>query len=320
MQARRYRGGREAEQARRLVPVEVEHDPEGDDLALAGCELEQSRVELGREPLERLVRRVARLGRPRSLLAPSPCGCRRGTGPSAVERAIARSQVRAVPRYRVELPPPAKRGLERLAGEILGERSVLREVEEVAVDVVEERLGDGGERRGPIARPVSCVGASMSRHARRIYAADRVRRHKVIAHALETVCCTGLIASADRIGSGASIQGAGVCAASKSDSQRARSSWSWSRAARCAARTSMFVQSSASLRSSSATRASASAILASVSSRSVGAAFGSRRGRGSCASGFSFGWLSPSGRPTSVRAGGRPSRRRTSGASGPRPR
>src|SRR5207302_6287350 len=75
-----------------------------------------------------------------------------------VERGAARDHAQPGARRgttRVEATPRAQRALERLAGEILGERRVAREDEQVAVDVVEVSLGDRGEARRPLARRTS---------------------------------------------------------------------------------------------------------------------------------------------------------------------
>ena len=78
---------------------------------------------------------------------------------------------------RVEAPPELQRLLERLGGEILGERRVARQVDEVAVDVVEVRL-----RRRREARRAGGLGASSrereaSSPAHGVYAAGRAARH-----------------------------------------------------------------------------------------------------------------------------------------------
>ena len=87
--------------------------------------------------------------------APRACGGAR-LGAEPVERGRARDREQPGPRRsaaRVELPPAPERGLERLARQVLGEGPVLRQVEQVAVDVVEQLLGDGGERRRRGLRP-----------------------------------------------------------------------------------------------------------------------------------------------------------------------
>ena len=142
---------------------------------------------------------------------------------SAVERAIARSQARGVPRRRIEAAPLLERRLEGLAREVLGDRPVLGQVQQIPVDVVEELLGHRSERR-----------------SRRLERARGIDRHCM--HDLCTPPCLARVTwRAPRRRAPPSARAAAT---------------SSSRAARWAPRTSMFVQSSASVRSSSAIRAS----------------------------------------------------------------
>ena len=128
---------------RRGARVEVEHDAERDHLALAGGQRAQRRLEVGREPLDEPL--LDPLGLGGELLAPRAPAL----GAEVVERDRARDLAEPGARRAavgVEAVPEAQRALERLAGEILGGRPVAREPGEVAVDVVEVRLGGLGER------------------------------------------------------------------------------------------------------------------------------------------------------------------------------
>src|SRR5579862_367666 len=137
-------GGGDPEHPRRGRGVEIEHDAEGDNLALAGGQSEQCRFEVGREAFDEAL--VDPLGGRGELL---PAGApplgeevveRRGAGDLA-EPGAGRSALRIEPR------PEPQSAFERLAGQILGRRPVAREPHEVAVDVFEMPLGGLREAR-----------------------------------------------------------------------------------------------------------------------------------------------------------------------------
>ena len=129
---------------------------------------------------------------------------------SAVVRAIWQSHVRALPRGRRSAPEP-QRLLERVRGEVLGERAVAGQIDEIAVHVVEVLLC-GRSKRGRQGRLASCRKG----------------------HRLHTVSTPP---------DGARHT---CCADSNSCSQRSSRTCSSSRATLCAASVSMSPQSSAS--------------------------------------------------------------------------
>src|SRR5579872_5139538 len=144
VQARRAVGGRDAEHACCGGGVELEHDPQRDHLALAGGQVPQRRLDLGREPFrERLV--VAfRHGRKLLAAHAAPFGA------EVIERDGARDLTE--PRARrspplVEAVPQPQGALERLSGQVFGDEAVAGEPGEVPVNVVEvplSRLREGG--------------------------------------------------------------------------------------------------------------------------------------------------------------------------------
>src|SRR5688572_13164956 len=130
-------GGRgNPEQACGLLRVEVEYDAERDDLALARGQRLQAFLQLGGEALSERVRVATTLRRLGTLLAlPAP-----RIGAKPVERSRARDSEKPSARRTsagIEPPPLLERGLERLARQVLCDRPVLRQIEEVAIDVVE---------------------------------------------------------------------------------------------------------------------------------------------------------------------------------------
>jgi len=113
-------------------------------LALAGGEALDGGFQLGREPVCEPF--LGLLGCSGELLPPGPAALRA----EVVERDGARDLAepgarRAAPR--VEPVPEAQRALERLAGQVLGREAVSGEPGEIAVDVVEVRLGRLREAR-----------------------------------------------------------------------------------------------------------------------------------------------------------------------------
>ena len=125
-----------------VAGVDVEHDAQRDHLALAGGQRVERRLELGREALGEAL--VEALGRRGELLAPRAAAF----GAEVVERDRARDL--AEPGLRraalgVEAVPEPQRALERRAGQVLGGGPVAGEPGEVAVDVVEVRLGSLGK-------------------------------------------------------------------------------------------------------------------------------------------------------------------------------
>src|SRR5581483_11028234 len=152
----------DAEHAGRRSGVEVEQDPERDDLALARAERRECGLEVGREPLgETLL--DALLAR-RELLA----SCAPAFGAEVVERHRPRDLAEpgaGGAAGGVEPMPEPQRALERLGGQLLRDEAVGGEPGEVAVHVVEVRLG--GLREGhlhtftPPRRPSSHFRAKV---------------------------------------------------------------------------------------------------------------------------------------------------------------
>ena len=133
-----------------VAGVEIEHDAERDDLALAGGEPAERRFEVGREALDEAL--VDPLGRRGELLAPGAPAL----GAEVVERDGARDLAEpgaGGAALRVEAVPEPQRALERLAGQVLGRRPVAGEPGEVAVDVVEVPLGGLREGHPPVTTP-----------------------------------------------------------------------------------------------------------------------------------------------------------------------
>src|SRR5262245_61304482 len=142
-QARVAVRGRDPEDARGRLAVEVEQDAERDHLSLARRELGERALErrrqtaedalLGRLPFECvrvlaaatpfLGAEVVERGRPGELAEPGACACA----------------------PRVETPPLPQRLLEGLGGQVLGCDTVTREVDQIGEDVVEMTLGDRRE-------------------------------------------------------------------------------------------------------------------------------------------------------------------------------
>src|SRR3954452_21061334 len=143
VQARRAVCGRDAEDARGGRRVEVEHDAQRDDLALAGGEDGERRLQIGREPFgEALLEALRDGGELLALRTPALAS-------EVVERDRARHLAEPGPggaAARVEPVPEPQRALERLACEILGGGTVAREPGEVPVHGVEGRLGCLRER------------------------------------------------------------------------------------------------------------------------------------------------------------------------------
>jgi hypothetical protein len=135
-------GRADAEHAGGGISVELEHDAESHDLALAGAQRGERGLELRRETLDEcLLHAVGRRGR---LLAPA--AARLGAEP--VERGRPRDTEEPRARAaatRVEAPPQTQCLLEGRAREVLGGFAVASEVEEVPEHVVELRLGGLGE-------------------------------------------------------------------------------------------------------------------------------------------------------------------------------
>src|SRR5206468_5995864 len=112
------------------------------------CGLERRREALRERRLRDLVHSGRLLASPASGLGSEPVERRRARDPEQPGAWAAATWIETV--------PDTQRLLERLAGEILGENAVAREVDEVAVDVVEVRLRGGGEARsfgGPPPKP-----------------------------------------------------------------------------------------------------------------------------------------------------------------------
>src|SRR5206468_12285488 len=127
------------EQARGLLAVEVEDDAQRDDFALARRERPQPLLQLGGEALTECAGLTASLGRLRWLLALATTSLRA----EPVERGRARDREEPGARrssIRIEPTPLLERRLEGLARQVLGDGPVLRQVQEVPVDVVEEFL------------------------------------------------------------------------------------------------------------------------------------------------------------------------------------
>ena len=122
-----------------VVGVEVEHDAQRDHLALAGGQSAASAASSSgeRPSAKRSSNALVRRG---ELLAPRAAAL----GAEVVERDGARDLAEPGPRRAargVEAVPEPQRALERLAGQVLGDAAVAGEPGEVAVDVVEVRLG-----------------------------------------------------------------------------------------------------------------------------------------------------------------------------------
>ena len=123
VETRRAVGFRDAEHARGSPGVEIEHDAERDDLALAGGEPPERRLEIGRETLREAG--VEALVRSRELLAAAAAAL----GAEVVERDRARDLAEpgaSGAALRVEAVPQPQRALERLAGQILRGSAVAR--------------------------------------------------------------------------------------------------------------------------------------------------------------------------------------------------
>src|SRR5918994_3623103 len=156
-EARRDVRRADPEHAAGLLAVELEQDAQRDHLALGGAQRRDRRFQIGREPLAEGLPDLVRGGDP-LLAAPSPV-----LAPEPVERGRARDL--AEPRAgrgaaRVETRPQTKRLLERVRGQILGERAVAGQVHEIAVHVVEVLLCGRGER----GRPSGLSSQSRDRH------------------------------------------------------------------------------------------------------------------------------------------------------------
>src|SRR5262245_51466725 len=139
---RRARRRADPEQAGGRLPVEVEEHAHRDHLALAGGEalerrLERRRVALAEIPLDRS--RLQQRVRPLTLSAPL-------LGTEVVEGGRAREREQPGfrrPSPRIEAPQAAERPLEGLGREVLGDRAVAGQVEQVAEHPVEVLLADG---------------------------------------------------------------------------------------------------------------------------------------------------------------------------------
>jgi hypothetical protein len=143
---RRHGRHGDPEQACGLLAVEIENDAQRHDLALSGGERLEALCELGGEALADGRELGRALGGSGSLLSLSTSRIR----PEPVEggRPCDREQPRArCPPPRVEPPPLLERGLEGLAREVLRDGPVLRQVQQVAVHVVEELFRHRRERR-----------------------------------------------------------------------------------------------------------------------------------------------------------------------------
>src|SRR4029077_21212312 len=117
--------------------VEVEHDAERDDLAFAGRQDAQRRLEVGREAFREEL--VDALGHGGELLAPDAAllGAEVVEGHGACDLAEPRTS-RAAPW--VEAVPEPQSPLDRLAGQVVGRATVAGEPREVSIDVVQVRL------------------------------------------------------------------------------------------------------------------------------------------------------------------------------------
>src|SRR5581483_3208749 len=140
----------DAEHARGCLAVEVEYDAQRDHLAFPGGEARERPVELGAEAFERRV--LVTVGdRSRLLAPPAPL---LGAEPVEPDRAGAASSG-------IEAAPQPQRLLEGVTRQVLRERGVAAEVEQVAVDVVEVLLGHGREGR---PRAESLLSGRVERH------------------------------------------------------------------------------------------------------------------------------------------------------------
>src|SRR3954454_3247250 len=163
VQARCAIGGGDPEDARGGRRVQVEHDAQCDDLALAGGEHAERGLEVGCEALGEALLEALRDGG--QLLAPGAAAL----AAEVVERHRARdlAEPRAGrPAPRVEAVPEPQRALERLARQVVRSRPVAGEPGQVPVHVVEVRLGCLGEghlhvvRRRPAFRHTAMGGRS----------------------------------------------------------------------------------------------------------------------------------------------------------------
>ncbi len=125
--------------------VELEHNPQRDDFAFCPGQLCKRVLELGGETFAEARRRhLAQLADRVTIFPPQPPRLR----PKVVERgrACELAEPRAGPASpRIETAEAPQRALEGLDREVFGEVLVGGQVHEVAKDVVEVLLGDGGE-------------------------------------------------------------------------------------------------------------------------------------------------------------------------------
>ena len=138
-----YGSWADAEDARRLLAVELDHDPEREHLTLACAQRCERDLQDRRQPFDEVRFVRLRLGG-RLLAPPAP-----RLGPEPVERRCASDSEQPGTRAGaagVEAAPLAERLLERRAREIVRKRPVARQVEQVTEDVVEMSFGCLGER------------------------------------------------------------------------------------------------------------------------------------------------------------------------------
>ena len=151
----RARRRRDLEQSRGLAGIELEQDAQRDDLAVGCTQPSEARLERGRVAVAQAgcIRRgafgLALRGEPLARAAAL-------LGTQVVERTGARDREQPAARARaarVEAIAPLPGPLERVGREILGQRAVAGEVDEIAMNVAEMRLDELIEGLGPCSRP-----------------------------------------------------------------------------------------------------------------------------------------------------------------------
>ncbi len=178
VQPRRDRGGRDPEQACRLLARESSTTRSATTSRSPAVRARSPSSSSGEKPSPNACSSASRgapaLGALLATLAP-----RVGAEPIERRRACDGEQPRTMcSAARIEPLPAAERRLERLARQVLGERPVLRQVQEVAVDVVEQLFGDRRERRRgqSVRRGASSVTACMPVLRRRRPLVTAIRR------------------------------------------------------------------------------------------------------------------------------------------------
>jgi hypothetical protein len=144
-QAGRARARTDSQDAGGGLAVELEHDPQRDDFAFCPGQLCKRVLELGRETFAEARRRhLAQLAHGVAIFSPQTSPLR----PKVVQRGraceLAQPCAGPAPPW-IETAEAPKRALEGLDREVFGEGLVGSQVHEIAKDVVEVLLGDGGE-------------------------------------------------------------------------------------------------------------------------------------------------------------------------------